>query len=89
MKYTDEEIKKIEEIEIDYTKAKTFFHCKECIEQFLGSPLHQSMTPKDYGVYEVNSLAFTYPDGNIKDIVVVWCKRCGKKVWDSRILNIA
>ena len=89
MKYTKDEIKNIEATEIDYTKTKTFFHCKNCIEQFMGSPLHQSMTPRDYGVYEVGSLAFTYPDGSIKDIVVVWCKRCGKIVWDNRMLNIA
>ena len=74
----------IEGTELDYKKAKQFFHCKHCIEQFFGSELHEMMTPRDYGMYEVGTYDFEYPDGTNVEIVVAWCKRCGRKVWDGR-----
>ena len=81
---TETEIKQIEATNLDYKKTKEFFHCKYCIEQFLGSELHDVMTPKDYGMYEVGTIDFIYPGGEKDEIAVVWCKRCGRKVWDSR-----
>lgn len=82
--WTENEIKQIEKTVLDYKKMKEFFHCKYCIEQFIGSELHDVMTPKDYGMYEAGTLNFTYPDGRNEEIAVVWCKRCGRRVWDSR-----
>jgi hypothetical protein len=76
-----------ESITLDYKKAKRFFHCKNCIEQFLGSELHQSMTPSDYGLYEASTYAFKQPDGSEPDILVLWCKRCKRSVWDSRLMS--
>jgi uncharacterized protein with PIN domain len=73
----------INSVVMDYKNTKKFFHCKHCIEQFLGSELHDIMTPKDYGMYEVGTYDFPYPKGK-EEIVVVWCKRCGRKVWDGR-----
>lgn len=67
---------------LEYSKAGNFFHCKHCIEQFLGSELHCVMTPREYGSYEVSS----YPLKTGETIVVVWCKKCGREVWDSREL---
>jgi len=66
---------------LDHKKAGNFFHCKHCIEQFLGSDLHQLMTPAEYGQYEASAYSL---DG--ENIVVVWCKRCKREVWDSRVL---
>ena len=43
---------------IDYNKAKSFFHCKKCMDNFIDSPLHSVMTPRDYGSYEVNFNVF-------------------------------
>jgi hypothetical protein len=83
-KPTAEEIKEIEAKELNVNKAKNFFHCGNCIEQFLGSSLHKVMTPKEYGLYEVSTYEFAYPNGTRAEIMVVWCKRCGKSVWDSR-----
>ena len=85
-KPTKKDIDQIEEIQLSYRKSKSFFHCKSCIDQFLGSPLHEVMTPKEYGLYEVSSYEFLYPDGTKADITVVWCKRCSQKVWDGRDL---
>lgn len=83
-KPTEEEIEVIENTEIHYRKAKQFFHCKGCIEQFMDSELHDVMTPREYGLYEISSYDFKYPNGEIEEIVVVWCKRCGKRIWDGR-----
>ena len=69
---------------LDYSLVKSFMHCAHCMEQFLGSPLHDVMTPGEYGLYEASRYPFTYSDGTHADIVVVWCKRCGRSVWDSR-----
>lgn len=77
----------LEEIQLDYKKAKGFVHCKNCTEQFLHSPLHEIMTPREYGMYEVSTYPFVYPDKKVRDIIVLWCKRCGNKVWDSRKLS--
>lgn len=74
-------------LELNYNKAKKFFHCKHCLEQFIGSELHSVMTPRDYGIYEVSTYDFTRPDGQVSEIVVVWCKRCGRTVWDSRSIQ--
>lgn len=69
---------------LNYNKAVSFFHCKDCIEQFLGSELHESMTPREYGLYEVSNYEFEYPNGEKAMIIAVWCKRCERSVWDSR-----
>lgn len=81
----DEDIKKnIDSVPLDYKKTKQFYHCKYCTEQFIGSELHKVMTPKEYGLYEVGAYDFEYPNGDKAVITVVWCKRCGRPVWDSR-----
>lgn len=72
---------------LSYRKAKNFFHCKSCMQQFLNSPLHEVMTPKEYGLYEVSTYDFKDPDGAEREITVVWCKRCGRQIWDSRSLH--
>jgi hypothetical protein len=70
-------------VRFDYKKAKKFFHCKNCMESFLGSELHESMTPRQYGNYEVSTYDLETPSGESVETVVVWCKRCGKEVWNS------
>lgn len=81
------EIEQIDGFQFDYKKAKSFLHCKNCIDQFLGSQLHEVMTPREYGMYEASTYDFTYPDGSISTIIVFWCKRCGRSMWDSRNLK--
>jgi len=67
--------------EIKYEETKRFLHCGNCINQFVGSDLHEVMTPREYGLYEIG-----VSEVENKEIVVVWCRRCGMKVWDSTIL---
>lgn len=68
--------------DLEYEKTKTFFHCSACIKPFLGSTLHEVMTPGDYGSYE----AGLYQLDNL-EIVVLWCKRCHRQVWNSLALQ--
>jgi len=82
--FTSSQIEEIQNTELSYNKAKNFLQCKHCTDQFLGTPLHETMTPKEYGIYEVSNYTFTYPKGLKEDIIVVWCKRCGRHIWDSR-----
>lgn len=81
------EIKEIMSKKLDYKKAKMFLHCKNCIDPFIDSNLHEVMTPRDYGNYEMSTHTFRYPNGDIANILVLWCKRCKKQVWDSRFLT--
>ena len=85
--FYEEENQEINSVILKYGKAKGFIHCSYCLKQFNGSPLHESMSPRDYGMYEVSCYPFVYPGGIKKDIVAVWCKRCGRPVWDSRFLE--
>lgn len=79
------ERKEIENTRIYHSKGKNFFSCDYCMDQFAKSPLSETMTPRDYGMYEASKYSFRYPDGEKSDIVVVWCKRCGNSIWDNRI----
>lgn len=87
--FTPKEQREIMAKEIRYEDDEDmmFMHCKQCIDQFLGSPLHDQMSPRDYGQYEVASKPFEYPDGSMGQVVVVFCKRCHRLVWDSRHLT--
>lgn len=72
-----------EKVKFDYNKAKMFFHCRSCIEPFMGSELHESMTPREYGNYEIGTYDIKEGD-TTKEVVVAWCKRCQKEVWNSQ-----
>ena len=78
------QINEIKNMELSYNKAKDFFQCKHCINEFMNNSLHEHMTPREYGMYEASFYPFIYPGGKKAQIVVVWCKRCGRVVWDSR-----
>ena len=82
------EIKEIENTRIYHSKGKNFFTCDYCMDQFSKSPLSKNMTPRDYGMYEASNYSFTYPNGEKADIVVIWCKRCGNRIWDNRLSDL-
>lgn len=71
---------------LKYEDVKNFLHCKHCIEQFLESPLHEVMTPRDYSLYELG-LSDLEEDGNVRPVFILWCRRCGRQVWNSTILD--
>lgn len=81
---TEDEKKKIHRTKLAYKNTRHFLHCKDCIDKFLASDLSKVMTQKDYSIYEVGTMDFKYPDGKTEKIMVVWCKRCKNRIWDSR-----
>jgi len=86
MKLNKKDQLKIEETKLDYEKAGMFLHCKECLEPFLKSLDYKAglISPRNAMAYEASSYPFAYPNGTVANIMVIWCKNCGKKVWDSR-----
>lgn len=86
-KFTDKEIETIKNEQLNIDDSEMFLHCKECLQKFLGSPSHSTMTPSEAMEYEASAVPLTYPNGKTALVVVIWCKRCGKKVWDSRHLT--
>lgn len=85
-RFTSTQIDDIKNTKLSYVKGKDFIHCNSCIRKFLDTPISASMTEREYGMYEASNYTFTYPDGKKEDIVVIWCKRCGRNLWDSRNL---
>ena len=85
-KPTEKQIKEIFKTELSQDNVKMYFHCKACLpkkhEYF---PAGES--PQSFMSYEVSSYGFTYPSGVMANILVVWCKKCGKSIWDSRHLQ--
>ncbi len=84
VKFSQEEKKKIMAVKLSYKNSKMFLHCQSCLGPFLNSAEHAKMSPREAMNYEVSSCPFKYPDGMVANIIVVWCKRCGRSVWDSR-----
>ena len=85
--FTKKELKEIFEKEIKYEEATMFMHCQNCLSKFIGSELHSYKSAHEAMEYEVSSAPFVYPDGTKASVLVVWCKKCGKEVWDSRHLQ--
>lgn len=85
------EAKKIDKIKLDYNKSSMFLHCKHCMNKYMkereknGGESKES--PKDAMKYEAASYPMEFPDKHIENILVVWCSKCGKEVWDSRHLT--
>lgn len=67
--------------------GQMFLHCKHCLSNFLGSDLHEQHTPQQAMNYEASSYPYTYSDGTTARILVLWCKDCHRRVWDSRHLS--
>lgn len=68
-------------------KDQFFIHCNKCLEKYSNSEERLKRSPHDAMNYEMSSYPFTMPDKTRVGIAVLWCKRCGNKVWDSRHLT--
>jgi hypothetical protein len=85
MRYTKKIIQAIQKAKLNKEDRRAMFlHCKTCIP----SQLPFGMSPKEYGEYEIASVPLEIP-GKTIGVVSVWCKHCGKLVWDSRHLTHA
>lgn len=91
MKLTNKDKEAIMSKELKYEDNERFLHCEHCLEEYMaereanGGESDQS--PRDAMAYEGASQVFTYPDGTTANIFTLWCKKCGRKVWDSRHLT--
>lgn len=65
---------------------KMFLHCKKCLEKFWASERHKKMSAQEAMSYEASSYRWTFPDGHVENIMVLWCKNCHEQVWDTRHL---
>ena len=64
-----------------------FMHCKNCVKELLEGGLPKGKSVSESTSYEGTAYPFTYPDKSKATIFVMWCKKCGKVVWDSRHLQ--
>ena len=84
---SDEDIKKIFETKIEYEDTVRFCHCSHCFDEYQKSGQDSRYAPCEFLEYEGGVVPFKYPDGKTASIFVLWCKRCKRKVWDSRHLQ--
>jgi hypothetical protein len=91
LQYSKEEWVDILNTKLDYSKAGMFLHCDHCLTQYLDErDKNQGMSPespRDTFHYEMSNYPFTYPNNTQVNIVVVWCKTCGRSIWDTRHLG--
>ncbi|MFA6972514.1 MAG: hypothetical protein WC208_14110 [Gallionella sp.] len=80
--FTKDEIKEIQTAVLDYKDCGMFLHCKTCIPSKI--PFGQSA--KEFCSYEIATYPLKVGKG-VTNIITIWCKHCGKLVWDSRHLR--
>ena len=86
MKVAKKDIKKVMDSKLKYGVEGCFFmHCKYCLKEFDENP--KGMSPQEAMAYEISSYPFEYPNGITANIIVVWCKKCHRQVWDTRHLK--
>jgi uncharacterized protein with PIN domain len=91
MNLSDKDKKKIMSTELKYEDCTQFLHCEHCLSEYLkereANGGESEASPRDSFNYEPASAKFAYPDGTTANIFSVWCKKCGRLVWDSRHLT--
>ena len=83
MELTEEQIKKTLNTQLHPENIIQYLQCVECLKK--GLPRDESV--KSFMHQIGATYGFTYPDGTRAQILVLWCKRCGKSIWDSRHLQ--
>jgi uncharacterized protein with PIN domain len=91
MNLSNKDKKDIMDVELKYEDNTQFLHCEHCLSAYLkereANDGESDLSPRDAMNYESASQVFTYPDGTTANIFTVWCKTCGRRVWDSRHLT--
>lgn len=87
IKLTDKATEETFKVKLDYKKVSNFLHCGDCLDKYNKSSLRHSLSPHEAMSYELSGYHFVYPDGKKAHILVVWCRKCKKSVWDSRHLQ--
>ena len=88
MKLTKEQWNELYQKKLNNEDSVQFFHCKTCFEQSLKEhgTKNEAWSPKKTLSYELSAIPIKYPDGSTIGVVVAWCNRCEKSIWDSRHL---
>ena len=88
IKLTQQQIKKVFSTKITQKSKDVgmFLHCRKCLPK---SPkdMPEGESAHTYMEYEASTYVFHYPGGTNAGIFVLWCKKCGREVWDSRHLQ--
>lgn len=84
---TKEDIEFLQKADVSYEKAKMFMHCKTCIKDHQEGVFGGEQSPKDALSYAMGSVPLESPEGKVFNVVVVYCKRCEKPIWDSKHLT--
>jgi len=63
-----------------------FLHCKHCLKEFYSGGFGDGQSPSEAMNYEVSAYPLALGKRKFARIIVVWCKRCKRSVWDSRHL---
>lgn len=82
--YLEEEVEILRRTIPKYEDCGMFMHCKTCIP----SKLPPNTSPREFAAYEVASCKLKVGMKSV-GVITVWCKHCGKLVWDSRHLKHA
>lgn len=91
IKLTKKQAIKTHKIKLNYKGAGMFLHCKHCLSKYLKARKKNNgvskESPRGTIHYEASDYVFTYPNGIKANILVIWCKTCGRSIWDSRHLT--
>ncbi len=63
-----------------------FLHCAKCLREFYDGVFGDGLSPGEALSYEATAYPLKLGGRKMARIVVVWCKRCKRVVWDSRHL---
>jgi len=85
-KPSQKDIAKILNTQLDPEKEGVMYlHCDSCLKKFKEE--REEFSPEELTSYQATAYPFELPNGSKIGIIVVWCKNCGKRVWDSRHLQ--
>ncbi len=72
---------------LDYHRPGVMFvHCKYCLKEYYSGDFGDGKSPSEAMNYEISAYPIEMGRRKVARIIVVWCKRCKRSVWDSRHL---
>ncbi len=63
-----------------------FLHCAKCLQEFYDGKFGKGQSPGEALSYEATGYLLKTGKNRMARIVVIWCKRCKRSIWDSRHL---
>jgi len=80
----EQAIEELQAWKLDYDRdAEMALHCKHCLDEFNDGVFGDYQSPREAMNYEAVSCRIPLSDGRAVSVVSIWCKRCGRPVWDS------